>query len=137
MSHSTGMTVPSTLRVARPSDDPDALLPFYEQGLGLRVLSRFENHESFDGIMLGQDEAPYHLEFTRAHGHAVGKAPTADNLLVFYLPDRAEWTVAIDRMRAAGFQPVEAFNPYWDRSDVTFEDPDGYQIVLQQARWGS
>ena len=124
------------LRVARPSDDLDALLPFYEKGLGLRVLSRFEDHEGFDGVMLGQDGAPYHFEFTRAHGHVIGKAPTADNLLVFYVPDPVEWTNAVGRMRTAGFQPVEAANPYWDRFGATFEDPDGYRIVLQQAAWG-
>ena len=34
------------------------------------------------------------------------------------------------------FMPVEAFNPYWDRLGKTFEDPDGYRIVLQNAAWG-
>jgi hypothetical protein len=38
-------------------------------------------------------------------------------------------------MRDAGFEPVKAFNPYWDREGGTFEDPDGYRIVLQQAAW--
>ena len=76
-----------TLRVARPSDNLDALLRFYEQGLGLNLLSRFENHEGFDGLMLGREGAPYHFEFTRAQGHVAGRAPTPDNLLVFYIPD--------------------------------------------------
>ena len=31
--------------------------------------------------------------------------------------------------------PVKAFNPYWDRKGKTFEDPDGYRVVLQQASW--
>ena len=128
------MTVP-TLRVARPSDDLDALLRFYEHGLGLTLLYRFEDHDGFDGIMLGREGAPYHFEFTRARGHVAGRAPTADNLLVFYLPDEAEWNAAVQRMRAAGFEPVPAFNPYWDRSGATFEDPDGYRVVLQRAAW--
>ena len=127
----------STLRVARPSDDLDALLPFYRDGLGLTVLYRFEDHEGFDGVMLGSPDAPYHFEFTRAAGHPAGKAPTPDNLLVFYLPDKAEWRAAVERMRSAGFAPVPSFNPYWDRSGRTFEDPDGYRIVLQQERWGA
>ena len=38
-------------------------------------------------------------------------------------------------MRETGFQPVAAFNPYWDRDGVTFEDPDGYRVVLQCAAW--
>ena len=123
------------LRVARPSDDLDRLLPFYVDGVGLSLLYRFEDHDGFDGVMLGRAGAPYHLEFTRARGHAAGRAPTRDNLLVFYLPERAVWRAAVDRMRAAGFAPVPAFNPYWDRDGVTFEDPDGYRVVFQGSAW--
>ena len=123
------------LRVARPSDDLEALLQFYRQGLGFALLYRFEDHDGFDGIMLGHEQAPYHLEFTRARGHVAGRAPTPDNLLVFYFPDAAEWQAAVGRMRDAGFTPVAAFNPYWDREGVTFEDPDGYRVVFQKAAW--
>jgi catechol 2,3-dioxygenase-like lactoylglutathione lyase family enzyme len=129
------MTALPTLRVARPSDDPDRLLPFYRDGLGLDLLDPFEDHDGFDGIMLGRAGAPYHLEFTRAHGHVAGRAPTRDNLLVFYLPDPAEWSAAVRRMATAGFAPVPAFNPCWDRHGRTFEDPDGYRVVLQHGTW--
>jgi len=123
------------LRVARPSDDLDRLLPFYRDGLGFEVLYRFEDHDGFDGVMLGHAGAPYHLEFTHKRGHEVGRAPSEDNLLVFYLPDEPEWRSAIQRMRDAGFAPVNSFNPYWDRQGRTFEDPDGYRVVLQNAAW--
>jgi catechol 2,3-dioxygenase-like lactoylglutathione lyase family enzyme len=123
------------LRIARPTDNLPALLPFYCDGLGLRQLTAFSAHNGFDGVMLGHPQAPYHLEFTHQPGHAVGRAPTADNLLVFYLPDAAEWQAAVQRMRAAGFAPVPAYNPYWDQLGCTFEDPDGYRVVLQQATW--
>ncbi|MEW4531546.1 VOC family protein, partial [Maioricimonas sp. JC845] len=89
----------------------------------------------FDGVMLGHAGAGYHLEFTRCNSHEAGRAPTRDNLLVFYLPERDEWQQAVDRMRASGHEPVTAFNPYWDRRGVTFEDPDGYRVVLQNAPW--
>jgi catechol 2,3-dioxygenase-like lactoylglutathione lyase family enzyme len=123
------------LRVARPSDDLEALLRFYEKGLGLAVLDRFSDHEGFDGIMLGHEGAPYHFEFTHARGHAVGRAPTPDDLLVLYIPDVDEWRDAVRRMRDAGFDPVPSFNPYWDVSGATFEDPDGYRVVLQRDAW--
>lgn len=129
------MTTVPVLRVARPTDNLAALLRFYQQGLGLSLLSRFENHQGFDGVMLGQEGAPYHFEFTHAHGHVAGRAPTPDNLLVFYLPDPAEWNAAVQRMCDAGFTPVTSFNPYWDREGATFEDPDGYRVVLQRAAW--
>ncbi|MBU1288899.1 MAG: VOC family protein [Alphaproteobacteria bacterium] len=127
----------ATLRIARPTDDLDALLPFYRDGLGFNVLFEFRDHDDFDGVMLGHEGAPYHLEFTKAHGHVVGRAPTEDNLLVFYLPEADRFAAAIDRMRAAGFSPVRAFNAYWDAKGVTFEDPDGYRVVLQNAAWGA
>lgn len=129
------MSLTPRLRVARPSDDLDALLRFYRDGLGLELLYRFEDHDGFDGVMLGRAGSLYHFEFTRAHGHPAGRAPTQDNLLIFYLPDPAEWSAAVDRMRAAGFDPVPSFNPYWDRDGRTFEDPDGYRVVLQKAAW--
>jgi catechol 2,3-dioxygenase-like lactoylglutathione lyase family enzyme len=125
----------ATLRVARPSDDLDALLRFYRDGLGFAVLDRFADHDGFDGVMLGHAGAPYHLEFTMKRGHRAGRAASQDNLLVFYLPDAALWRAAVERMRVAGFAPVPSFNPYWDRDGVTFEDPDGYRVVLQNAAW--
>jgi catechol 2,3-dioxygenase-like lactoylglutathione lyase family enzyme len=130
------MTSPK-LRVARPTDDIEALLPFYRDGLGLEVLFRFEGHDGFDGAMLGCPGAPYHFEFTRTHGHIAGFAPTQDNLLVFYFPEPTEWQAAIDRMAKAGFAPVAAFNSYWDQSGRTFEDPDGYRVVIQLSAWSA
>ena len=124
-----------TLRVARPTDNLPALLPFYCDGLGLEQLFAFTDHAGFCGLVLGHPQAPYHLEFTHQPGHAVDRAPTADNLLVFYLPDAAEWRAAVERIEAAGFAPVPAYNPYWDQQGRTYEDPDGYRVVLQQAAW--
>ncbi|KAK2612273.1 hypothetical protein QQS21_001699 [Conoideocrella luteorostrata] len=118
------------LRVARPTDDIDALLPFYCDGLGFEILLRFKEHEGFNGIMVGHRSAGYHLEFTSTKGHTAGVAPTQDNLLVFYLPDPTEFRSAVTRMEDKGFNSVTSFNPYWDRCGKTFEDPDGYRVVL-------
>ena len=128
------MTVP-TLRVARPTNDLAALRHFYVEGLRLKELYAFAEHDGFDGLILGHPRAPYHLEFTRQAGVLVPPAPTAENLLVFYLPDAAEWQAAVARMQAAGYAPVPAHNNYWDRQGVTFADPDGYRVVLQRAAW--
>jgi hypothetical protein len=56
-------------------------------------------------------------------------------LLVFYLSDPEEWRAAIDRMIASGYEAVESFNPYWERNGKSFEDPDGYRVVLQNGSW--
>ncbi|WP_322414666.1 VOC family protein [Mesorhizobium huakuii] len=123
------------LRVARPTNDLAAVIRFYRDGLGLQELFRFSDHDGFDGVMLGQPGDAYHFEFTHAHGHDAGRAPTADNLVVFYIPDRDAWQAAIQRMKSQGYTTVPSFNPYWDRQGVTFEDCDGYRVVLQNADW--
>ncbi len=119
------------LRVARPTDDLAALLAFYRDGLGFELLSEFRDHDGFDGLMLGHRDAGYHLEFTRHAGHVAGRAPGPEHLLVFYLPDAAQWSAAVARMEQAGHKPVPSLNPYWDRRGRTYEDPDGYRVVLQ------
>ncbi|CAK7266516.1 hypothetical protein SEPCBS57363_002128 [Sporothrix epigloea] len=111
------------LRIARSTNNIDALLPFYIEGLGMSVRERFGAHEG-----------PYHLEFTSKRGHDAGRAPTQDDLLVFYLPNEQEHDAATMGMIKADFPPVRAFNPYWDRFGVTFEDPDGYRVVLAKQK---
>ena len=131
------------VRVARPTDRLAEVVRFYQDGLGLTILvrgaspleNRFEHHQGFSGVMMGIPGASYHLEFTSQQGHLVGRAPTQDHLIVFYLPERQEWECAIDRLKAIGSEPVKSYNPYWDISGLTFEDPDGYRIVLQNTTW--
>jgi catechol 2,3-dioxygenase-like lactoylglutathione lyase family enzyme len=123
------------LRVARPTDAWDEILRFYRDGLGLAVFDSFADHAGFDGVMLGHPGQQYHFEFTRKRGHPAGRAPTQENLLVFYYPDAQEWERAVTRMIQHGYAPVPSFNPYWDARGKTFEDADGYRVVLQQAPW--
>lgn len=124
-----------TLRVARPTDHLPEVIKFYRDGLGLEELGSFSGHKGFDGVMLGRKGFPYHLEFTHKHGHKAGKAPSQDNLLVFYIPDKTEWKSAVERMRKHGYEPVKSFNPYWDDGGKTFEDVDGYRVVLYNEGW--
>lgn len=65
----------------------------------------------------------------------MGKAPTQEHLLVFYIPDQKVWQQAVDRMIRQGYEPVKSYNPYWDVQGKTFEDVDGYRVVLQRAAW--
>lgn len=123
------------LRVARATDDLPAVVDFYRDGLGFEVIYEFKDHDGFDGAMLGLPGSPYHLEFTRTAAHRAGRAPGAENLLVFFLPDAALYRAATARMTAHGHQPIRAFNPYWDRNGRTYEDPDGYRVVLQNSAW--
>jgi catechol 2,3-dioxygenase-like lactoylglutathione lyase family enzyme len=125
-----------TLRIARPTNDLSTVVAFYAQALGFETLASFEAHDGFDGVIVGRRGCDWHLEFTHCHGMTVDPAPTPEHLLVLYLPDRDEWNNAIAKVRAFGGVPCLSANPYWDRQGVTFEDPDGYRVVLQNASWG-
>jgi catechol 2,3-dioxygenase-like lactoylglutathione lyase family enzyme len=122
------------LRVARPTDNIDALVPFYRDGLGFKILLRFGSHEGFDGVMLGLPGEAYHLEFITKAGHVFGKAPSHEHLLVFYLPGQGKYEAAVARMEQSGVSPVTSFNPYWDRHGKTYEDPDGNRVVLANMK---
>ncbi len=118
------------VRVARPTDRLEEVVAFYRDGLGLAELLRFDGHAGYDGVMLGLPGRAYHLEFTR---HAAGSpcpAPTRDNLLVFYIPDRTDLDRARRRLEALGHRPVESENPYWIDKGATYADPDGWRVVL-------
>ncbi|KAG5982847.1 hypothetical protein E4U55_001254 [Claviceps digitariae] len=128
----TMTTTSAHLRIARPTDNIEALLPFYCNGLGFKLFNEFKGHDGFDGVMLAPPgtNPGYHLEFTSKAGHTVGKAPTQDNLLVLYLTELDVYHAAVLRMKEEGFAPVASFNPYWDKFGQTFEDADGYRVVL-------
>jgi catechol 2,3-dioxygenase-like lactoylglutathione lyase family enzyme len=123
------------LRIARPVTDLARSTALYTAGLGWQLISRFDEHDGFSGVMLGDPALPWHLELTVCHMHPVAPQPTADDLLVFYLPDHAEWLARCARMQAAGFRPTETLNPWWQRAGRSFADPDGYLFVLQNGPW--
>jgi hypothetical protein len=123
------------LRIARPTDKLARITEMYVNGLGFKLLGTFEGHNGFDGSIIGHEQHNYHLEFTHHRGTTVGRAPTQDNLLVFYFPDSAVWQICCNRMLDAGFLPVDSYNDYWDLAGRTFEDVDGYRVVLQNREW--
>lgn len=123
------------LRVARPVGDIPRSTAMYSNGLGLKVIGSFQDHQGFDGVMLGSDDLQYHFEFTHCKTSPVHPCPTPEDLIVFYVPDIHEWSAICERMLTAGFSRVPSFNPYWDAKGQTFEDPDGYRVVIQNANW--
>jgi catechol 2,3-dioxygenase-like lactoylglutathione lyase family enzyme len=124
----------AAVRFARPTDKLDDLLRFYEDGLGLERIDSFEDHAGYSGVMLGLPGEEVHLELTSHAAGSPGPAPTRDNLLVLYLKSRAAIAAIDVRMRALGHDPVEPENPYWN-DDLTFEDPDGWRVVLRYVEW--
>ncbi|QGI87299.1 hypothetical protein CEK25_002255 [Fusarium fujikuroi] len=114
------------LRVARPTNNIDALLPFYVDGLGFKKIGEFRDHDGFDGLMLGHKGAGYHLEFTAKRGHDAEKekfvdAPTRqDNLMIFSVPSfKEKFDECSYTLEKADWCHELLANPYWDlRKDI-------------------
>ncbi|MFI5717156.1 VOC family protein [Nocardia sp. NPDC051750] len=132
----TTTTWPDTLgvtqvRFARPTDRLGEVIRFYVDGLGLTELYRFENHEGYDGVMLGLPGAEYHLEFTTHRDGSPGDAPSNENLLVLYFTSETRMYETVQRLGEFGAEPVPTENPYWAANGaIAFLDPDGWQVVL-------
>lgn len=123
------------VRIARPVSDLRRSVAMYTQGLGLAELGGFVGHAGLDGTMLGLPERGFHFEFTHRRMQPVAPAPTAEDLLVFYVPEPLAWKKRCAAMLAAGFVEVEVSNPYWGQNGRGFQDHDGYTVVIQRSSW--
>lgn len=93
------------VRIARSTSYLDEVVAFYPDVLDLDVLSKFDDHDGFDGVMLGQRGDSMHFEFTRQHGAIVEDRPSPENLIVLYF-DEAQWTDLESNIAATGTKLV-------------------------------
>jgi catechol 2,3-dioxygenase-like lactoylglutathione lyase family enzyme len=121
------------VRIARPTDRLAEVVRFYRDALGLEQISSFESHAGYYGVMLALPGRSDHLEFTHHENGSPCPAPSKDNLLVFYVEEDAEIRGMAARLQRHGHEPVEPENPYWVQKGLTFEDPDGWRVVLMHT----
>lgn len=121
------------LRIARPTGQLDSAVRFYRDGLGLPVIYSYMDDADYDGVIFGLPGRHYNLEITRHRDDGPCPAPPPDNLLVFYVLDRAAVERVTDRLRTMGYRPVAPRNPYWAERGMTFTDPDGWRVVLMNT----
>lgn len=124
------------VRFARPTDRLAEVVAFYRDALGLAVIVEFTGHRGYDGVVLAAPDRSCQLEFT---SHADGSPcpdPGPDSLVVLYFADRAAVDAVAERLTSRGHRPVASANPYWDERGLTFEDPDGWRVVLADVTAG-
>ncbi len=119
------------VRIARQTERMDEVVAFYREGLGLPELTRFVDHDGYNGVMLDLPGTGAHLEFTSTP-HVAAPSPHVEDLLVLYVDT---WEVVDRLVSAAGVSAVPSANPYWDRVGVTILDPDGFRVVLVAGSW--
>ena len=117
-------------RSARPTNDLAAIERFYVGALGCARLGAFEDHEGFDGLIVGASDGSWQAEFVRERGVTAPRAPTPEHLLVFYVADRDALAERCAAMDAAGCRRIEPHNPYWLACGASYADPDGYAVVV-------
>jgi catechol 2,3-dioxygenase-like lactoylglutathione lyase family enzyme len=122
------------LRVGRSSAHYDQTVRFYRNLVGLPVLERFAGSYGEDGTIFGLPDTSVQLEIVRST-EPVLRTDRID-MLVFYLPDAAAQERLTARMAAAGLEPTSQ-HPYWHANGgVTYQDPDGREVVFVSWVYG-
>jgi hypothetical protein len=122
------------LRVVRWSARYGQTVSFYRDIIGLPELEAFHESYGLDGTILGMPGTPVHLEIVRL---ADGRRPAPGlDQLVFYLPDTAAQERITARLAAAGFDPVAQIGYWQDNGGVTYQDPDGREVVFASWTYG-
>lgn len=119
------------LRIARHTGRLNQVVAFYRDGLGLPEMGGFRDHHGYDGVFLEVPGTSAHLELTTGGEHDAA-APHPESLLVFYLRDPETLRTVAARL---GVDPVAPANPYWAEHGLTFEDPEGFRVVLVPEHW--
>jgi len=123
------------IRVARPTRDLDRARAFYHGAVGLSILSSFDEHDGYSGVIFGvSDGATMQLELVLQA--EVEPSPTEEDQLVLYLGSADAVAELAASIGSAGYDVKTASNPYWAREGaIAFVDPDGYRLILSPGSW--
>ena len=122
-------------RIARHTNKLKEVIHFYGEALGLKQIGSFQEHAGYDGVMFALQGTTCHLEFTSNANGGTCAPPGRDNLLVLYFDTNENFRAATERVEGFGHQPVEPENVYWASRGLTYEDPEGWRVVLYNGTY--
>lgn len=118
------------MRVAHPTNDIEQAITFWSRVVGFEILSHFENHDGYDGAILGYPNTQWELEVTRYVSEKPLPSPTDEDIIALYL-GRDEADDIIKRLLLAGHPQIKHPNPYWQGMGASVHtDPDGYTLII-------
>lgn len=121
------------LRLARHTNDLEAIKSFYTAILDFELLGNFVNHDNYNGIFLGYKNADWHLEFTASNEKA-NHHFDEDDILVLYPESRNKYDSLLEKLAINHIFSVSSKNPYWNENGKMYLDPDGCRIVLSPLK---
>jgi catechol 2,3-dioxygenase-like lactoylglutathione lyase family enzyme len=119
-------------RYARHTNSLKPIIDFYTNILGFKILFSFENHNGYNGAMLGKSGLNWHLEFTES-GTTADHTFDEEDILVFY-PEKDDYQEIIKNIRTNHIPIIKAKNPFWEDNGVMIKDPDGHRIIISNMR---
>lgn len=120
-------------RVARNTNDLEAIKFFYVIILGFEILGNFENHDGYDGVFIGKKKLDWHLEFTKSD-EIIKFDFNEDDALVFYPTSNEEYNEIIKSLEINAISTIIAKNPYWNKNGKMVIDPDGYRVIISDTK---
>jgi hypothetical protein len=117
------------IRIARHTKDLKLITDFYLLIPGMEYLGGFKDHEGYEGAFIGMKDSDWHLEFTVSEDEPDHRSDE-DDLLVFYAGSTDEYNKIIALFGEHDAPEVVPKNPFWEENGTTFEDPDGFKVVI-------
>jgi catechol 2,3-dioxygenase-like lactoylglutathione lyase family enzyme len=117
------------IRIARHTANLKQITAFYCDVMGFNILGKFDDHNGYNGVFIGQNQQNWHLEFTTS-ADAPQHLPDEDDLLVWYADSQQEYDDINHRLSQHSIPSIKAKNPYWNDNGTTYTDPDGFRIVI-------
>jgi hypothetical protein len=106
---------------------------FYRDIIGLPLYERFEGSYGSNGAIFALPDASLTLELVES---ATPVAVDTHEQLCLYFADAEAMDAARGRLEDAGVLPVTS-HPYWAATGaVTYQDPDGREVVLAPFVYG-
>jgi catechol 2,3-dioxygenase-like lactoylglutathione lyase family enzyme len=122
------------IRIARPTRDLDRARVFYSDTVGLPILSSFDEHDGYSGVIFGLPDGAVQVELVLQA--EVEPSPTDEDQLVLYLGSAEAVVELAASIGSVGYEAKTASNPYWAREGaIAFVDPDGYWLILSPGNW--